>query len=103
MCGTYALAALAVGVITSLSVTPSAAKDYPYCLQGDRFSVLPGDCSFETFAQCKATASGQRGDCNINPRLALGQQNNGDRRSVSRSQRVYRTDVSEGYDFPPRF
>ena len=102
MRGTYALAALAVGAITSLSVTPSSAKDYPYCLQGDRFSV-PGDCSFETFAQCKATASGQRGDCNINPRFALGQQNNGDRRSVSRSRRVLRTDVNEGYDFPRRF
>lgn len=98
----FAIAVLAFGALTTLSVASSSAKEYPYCLQGDRFSIS-GDCSFESFAQCKATASGQRADCGLNPRFALGQQNYGDRSISRRERRVYRNDVNEGFDFSPRY
>jgi hypothetical protein len=51
----------------------AAAYDYPYCLQG-RGVGIPGDCSYQTYAQCMASASGRALSCNINPRVAFGQQ-----------------------------
>jgi hypothetical protein len=53
--------------------SPAAAYDYPYCLQG-RTVGIPGECSYQTYAQCQASASGRGLSCNINPRVALGQQ-----------------------------
>ena len=50
---------------------PAAAYDYPYCLQG-RGVGIPGDCSYQTYAQCMASASGRALYCNINPRVAFG-------------------------------
>ena len=38
--------------------SPAAAYDYPYCLQG-RGVGIPGDCSYATYAQCMASASGR--------------------------------------------
>ena len=40
-----------------------------YCLQGPH-SGYPGDCSYHTYSQCKATASGTHAHCGINPRYA---------------------------------
>ena len=52
---------------------PAAAYDYPYCLQG-RGVGIPGDCSYASYAQCMASASGRALYCNVNPRVAFGQQ-----------------------------
>lgn len=52
---------------------PAAAYDYPFCLQG-RGVGIPGDCSYQTYAQCMASGSGRALSCNINPRAAFGQQ-----------------------------
>ena len=61
--------------------SPAAAYDYPYCLQG-RGVGIPGECSYTTYDQCMASASGRGLYCNINPRVAFGQQ--------QRRMRVYR-------------
>ena len=45
------LAVLAAGAATMASPTPAAAYDYPYCAQG-RGVGIPGDCSYQTYAQC---------------------------------------------------
>lgn len=50
---------------------PAAAYDYPYCVQG-RGVGIPGDCSYQTYEQCLASASGRGLYCNINPRVAFG-------------------------------
>ncbi|MGB8401973.1 DUF3551 domain-containing protein [Bradyrhizobium sp.] len=63
------LTAAAVGSMAGAA--PAAAYDYPYCLQGRGLGV-PGDCAFETYAQCMASASGRHLYCNINPRVAFG-------------------------------
>jgi hypothetical protein len=55
---------------------PAAAHDYPYCLQG-RGIGIPGECAYNTYAQCMASASGRALYCNINPRVAFGQQRRG--------------------------
>jgi hypothetical protein len=67
------LASLAAGATTLAGSGPAAAIDYPYCIQGGGWGV-PGDCSYRSYAECMASASGRRVWCNINPRFAFGQQ-----------------------------
>ncbi|OKO75494.1 DUF3551 domain-containing protein [Bradyrhizobium sp. AS23.2] len=47
----------------------SSAHASRYCLQGDQWGY-PGNCSFSTYSQCKASASGTRAHCGVNPRYA---------------------------------
>jgi hypothetical protein len=54
-------------------ISPAAAHDYPYCLQGKQLGY-PGSCEFETFQQCQATASGTDSACGINPMVAFARQ-----------------------------
>lgn len=61
---------LAAGAASMVGSAPAAAYDYPYCLQGQGLGI-PGDCSYQTYAQCMATASGRYLYCNINPRVAF--------------------------------
>jgi hypothetical protein len=56
--------------------SPAAAHDYPYCLQG-RGIGIPGECAYSSYAQCMASASGRALYCNVNPRVAFGQQRRG--------------------------
>ena len=64
------LALMAVGVGSTSGSAPAAAQDYPYCIQGGGWGI-PGDCSYATYAQCMASASGRRVYCNINPALRV--------------------------------
>ena len=66
------MAVTAAGAATLATSAPAAAHDYPYCLQG-RDTGVPGDCSYATYAQCMASASGRYAYCNVNPRAAFGQ------------------------------
>jgi Protein of unknown function (DUF3551) len=66
-------ALLAAGAAMVAGPTPAAAIDYPWCIQGGG-SGVPGDCSYRSYAECMASASGRRVYCNINPRVAFGQQ-----------------------------
>jgi len=73
--GKLALALMAVtaaGAATLATSAPAAAGDYPYCLQG-RDMGYPGDCSYSTYGQCMASASGRFAYCGLNPRVAYGQ------------------------------
>jgi hypothetical protein len=67
------LTLMAAGAATFAGSAPAAADDYPWCAQG-RGVGIPGDCSYQTYAQCMASASGRALYCNINPRAAFGQQ-----------------------------
>jgi hypothetical protein len=78
------LALTAIGVGSIAGSAPAAAYDYPYCIQGRGWGI-PGDCSYQTYAQCLASASGRDVYCNINPRVAFGQ-----RQPPRRHGRVYR-------------
>jgi len=70
------LALAAVGAATMAGSGPAAAYDYPWCVQG-RGVGIPGDCSYQTYGQCMASASGRNLYCNINPRVAFGRQRRG--------------------------
>jgi Protein of unknown function (DUF3551) len=61
--------AAAVGILNIAGVAPASAYDYPYCLQDEGFNI-PGDCSYQTYAQCRASASGRYATCAMNPRAA---------------------------------
>jgi len=76
------LALSAATAATTVGSSPAAAYDYPYCLQGRGLGV-PGECSYATYDQCMASASGRSLYCNVNPRVAFGQQQ-------PRRMRVYR-------------
>jgi hypothetical protein len=67
------LAVTAIGAGATVGSAPAQAYDYPWCAQGRGFGV-PGDCSYQTYGQCMASASGRNLYCNINPRAALNQQ-----------------------------
>ena len=55
--------------IFATGVTPVAASEYRYCLQGDDYAGA-GDCGFTSYQQCQASASGRTAYCVANPYLA---------------------------------
>ena len=70
------VALMSAGAATIAGPTPAAAVDYPWCIQGGGWGV-PGDCSYRSYAECLASASGRRVYCNANPRAAFGKQRRG--------------------------
>jgi hypothetical protein len=65
---------------------PAAARDYPFCIKGCDFGADRGDCSFSSYQQCQATASGRDAYCEANPYFSAnaGPQPNGSRQSRRR-------------------
>jgi len=61
------MAATLAGVLAgwAWSTLPAQARDYRYCLY--EHNDYGSDCSFDTYAQCMASASGRIAYCNINP------------------------------------
>jgi hypothetical protein len=70
------IAVTAAGAATLAGSGPAAAGDYPYCLRGGGYGY-PGECSYNSYAQCQASASGRRAYCDVNPRVAFAQQRRG--------------------------
>ena len=66
---TLFLALVTSATILATGVTEVAAGDYRYCIQGDDFAGAAGDCSFASYQQCQATASGRTAYCGTNPWL----------------------------------
>jgi len=62
------LALLAAGGLAIVGIAPAEAVGtrYPFCMQGDDAPAL-SDCSYTSYAQCQATASGRRLWCIENP------------------------------------
>jgi hypothetical protein len=67
-------AALAASAILAGGAAPAAAAyDYPYCLQGPSWGY-PGFCQFNTYDECRATASGTDAGCGTNPAVGFAPQ-----------------------------
>ena len=66
---TLILALATSATIFATAVTPVAAGEHRYCLQGDAYAGT-GDCGFTSYQQCQATASGSTAYCGANPYLA---------------------------------
>jgi len=65
---TLFLALVTSATILATGVTGVAAGDHRFCIQGDDFAGA-GDCSFASYQQCQATASGRTAYCGTNPWL----------------------------------
>ena len=61
----------AAGVAGVATSAPATAQPDAWCIQG-RDQGIPGDCSYSSYAQCMASASGRNAYCNVNPRVAFG-------------------------------
>lgn len=58
----------AIGVLAAINAAPATAGGLPFCIKGcDVGGGGIGDCSFSTYQQCQATASGQKATCAANP------------------------------------
>jgi hypothetical protein len=62
------LALLAAAGLAMAGTAPAGAVGtrYPFCIQGDEFPAL-SNCTFTSYEQCQATASGRRLYCIENP------------------------------------
>jgi Protein of unknown function (DUF3551) len=65
----FFLPALAAVAVAAVGMVPGAAQagGYPFCIKGGGYESPLGDCSFYTYAQCLATASGRKAYCDVNP------------------------------------
>jgi hypothetical protein len=63
-----ALALLAVGGLAMANTAPANAVGtrHPFCIQGNEFPGL-SNCTFDSYEQCQATASGRFLYCMANP------------------------------------
>ena len=48
------------------SALPAAAQNYPFCIQGNEYPGL-SNCTFTSYEQCQASASGRFLTCVQNP------------------------------------
>lgn len=62
-----ALVALIAAGACALPAIPASAQNLPYCIKGCDYGSGLGDCSFATYQQCQATASGRLAYCTANP------------------------------------
>jgi Protein of unknown function (DUF3551) len=61
------LALVLISAASTSGAVPAAARDYPFCIKGCDFGAGRGDCSFTSYQQCQATASGRVAYCDVNP------------------------------------
>ncbi|OPF96116.1 DUF3551 domain-containing protein [Rhodopseudomonas palustris] len=66
------------------AATPAEARDYPYCLTSPGYGY-PGECSYASYGQCRAAASGRLADCIVNPRAAFREPRHRDYRTYGQS------------------
>jgi hypothetical protein len=68
------LAVAVLGAGFAVQSVPAEAREYPFCLQGRDTAGGRGDCSYSTYQQCQATASGTYASCYVNPYAAYDQE-----------------------------
>jgi Protein of unknown function (DUF3551) len=79
------LAALrAVAMVVALAPMAAAARDFPFCIKGCDFAGSRGDCTFVSYQQCQATASGRDAYCGVNPYFNASADSQGGRAPQSR-------------------
>jgi hypothetical protein len=60
-------ALIAIGAIAAINAAPAAAKEFPFCMKGCNVGAGAGDCTFSSYEQCQAAASGREDYCAANP------------------------------------
>ncbi len=75
---------MALGAVMTAAATPAVAGGMAYCIKGCDFGGGAGDCSFTSYQQCLATASGRDATCAANPYYNAKAELQPDRGRVSR-------------------
>jgi hypothetical protein len=60
-------ALLIVATVFALAPVTAIARELPFCIKGCDYGGGRGDCSFTSYQQCQATASGRLAYCDANP------------------------------------
>jgi hypothetical protein len=60
-------ALIAIGMIAAVQPASGQAAGYPFCIRGCDYGSGLGDCSFSSYQQCQAAASGRAATCAANP------------------------------------
>jgi hypothetical protein len=84
------LALLAAGGLAMVGTAPAKAvgTHYPFCIQGDEYPGL-SNCSFTSYEQCQASASGRFLYCVENPYYNSGDPDPRAYRGRQRARSVY--------------
>ena len=83
------LALFVAGTAMIAGSAPAAAHDYPWCVAGG--GLGPGDCNYQTLAQCQASASGRWNlYCTENIRFLFARQRAAQERGVQQPRRRQR-------------
>jgi hypothetical protein len=69
---------------STMGALPAAARDFPFCIKGCDFGGGRGDCSFSSYQQCQAAASGRDAYCDANPYFSANAELRPDRNQKSR-------------------
>jgi hypothetical protein len=69
---------------STMGALPAAARDFPFCIKGCDFGGGRGDCSFSSYQQCQAAASGRDAYCDANPYFSANAEVQPDRGQKSR-------------------
>jgi hypothetical protein len=71
-----------LAVLAGGALHAAAAQNYPFCLMGCDFGA--GDCSYNTYSQCQAAASGREAWCAANPFFHQSGESQPSRNKISR-------------------
>jgi hypothetical protein len=77
-------ALMAIGAFAAPGAAPALAGGMPFCIKGCDFGGGAGDCSFASYQQCLATASGRDATCAANPYFSANAQMLPDRSRLSK-------------------
>jgi hypothetical protein len=69
---------------SAMGALPATARDFPFCIKGCDFAGGRGDCSFSSYQQCQASASGRDAYCDTNPYFSANAEVQPDRGQKSR-------------------
>jgi hypothetical protein len=70
--GRFVVAMIALALVAMSTNNAAAAQGFPFCIKGCDFGN--GDCSFVSYQQCLATASGRDAWCDVNPAFHQGRE-----------------------------
>jgi hypothetical protein len=76
-------ALMVIGAFAATDAAPAVAGGMPFCIKGCDFGGA-GDCSFSSYQQCLATASGRDATCAANPYFNANAQMRPDRSRMSK-------------------
>ena len=83
------LALMAIITVSAIGTSPAEARNYPFCIKGHDWLSPIGDCSFTSYAQCQATASGRFAWCDTNPYQSYDQMSPRDTRRYHHRRAQY--------------